>query len=91
MPEDTREPIPESSRSPVSYLTIEQFNAFKGQLVAFLLDGPDKGTVIAHAPLDFAYPMKPRIAVHEQVAASAFRDRRYQLRQILDTPATKKQ
>lgn len=75
------------ARSPVSYLTEEQFNSLKGQLVALLLDGPDKGTVIAHAPLDFGDPSKPRKAVRDQVAASPYANRRYQVGQILDTQA----
>ncbi|MFH0851260.1 MAG: hypothetical protein V1876_00745 [Candidatus Peregrinibacteria bacterium] len=97
MTEDTHEPIPKGSgriervRSPVSYLTEERFHSFRGQLVALLLDGSDKGTVIAHAPLDFVDPLKPRSAIHEQVAASAHKGRRYQVRQIPDLSVTEKQ
>lgn len=70
-------------RSPVSALSGERFAALKGKLIALLLNGPDKGTVIATAPLDFQHPDKPRKSIREQIAASTYKNRRYQLRQIL--------
>ena len=74
----------ENAYSPVSYLAQKEFDSLKGQLVALLLDGLDKGTVIATAPLDLEDPSKPRKAIRDQVEQSKYKDRRYQVRQILD-------
>ena len=74
----------EAARSPVSVLSDEEFKRLRGQLVALLLDGPEKGKTIATAPLDQEHPEKPRRSIREQVAASPYRHRRYQLRQILE-------
>lgn len=74
----------EAARSPVSYLAEEKFESLKGRLVALLLDGSDKGTVIATAPLDFEDPSKPRKTIRDQVEKSEYKDRLYQVRQVLD-------
>lgn len=76
------------AKSPVSVLSGEDFARLKGRLVALLLDGPDKGKVIAEAPLDHEHPEKSRRAVKDQVAASPYNRRRYQLRQILEKTPT---
>ena len=75
------------ARSPVSALSPQQFNELRGNLVALLLDGPEKGQVIASSPLDFDFPEVPRRSVREQVASSPYNGRRYQLRQILSNNA----
>lgn len=77
----------QNARSPSSFLTQEQFDSLKGKLAALLIDGDDKGTIIATAPLDQNDPSKPRLAIQEQIATSAFNGRRYQLLQVLDTSA----
>lgn len=72
-----------AARSPVSALSSERFAQLRGHLVALLLDGPEKGTVIAAAPLDLEHPDRPRQAIKAQVSESPYKNRRYQLRQIL--------
>ncbi len=72
----------EAARSPVSYLSDEQLNEHRGKAIAILLDGPDKGTVIADARLD---DPNCRTSIRNQVKTSKYAERRYQLRQILDT------
>jgi hypothetical protein len=77
-----------AARSPVSILSDEDFARLRGRVVALLLDGPDKGKVIATAPLDREHPEKPRRSIREQIAASSYKSRRYQLRQILEGTST---
>jgi hypothetical protein len=77
-----------AARSPVSVLSDEDFARLRGRLVALLLDGPDKGKAIASAPLDHEHPEKPRRFIREQIAASPYKGRRYQLRQILAGTST---
>ena len=77
-----------AARSPVSVLSDEDFARLRGRLVALLLDGPDKGKVVATAPLDREHPEKPRRSIREQIAISPYKNRRYQLRQILEGTST---
>lgn len=74
-------------RSPISLLSDEEFAQLKGKLVALLLDGVDKGKVVATAPLDYDHPEIPRRSIMAQIAMSEYKHRRYQLRQILESPA----
>ncbi|MBI3863024.1 MAG: DUF2934 domain-containing protein [Planctomycetia bacterium] len=78
-----------AARSPVSALSGEQFSKLKGNLVALLLEGPEKGKVIATAPLNPEHPEMPRRSIKDQVDASAYKGRRYQVRQVLDATARK--
>lgn len=70
-------------RSPILALLAEQCDDLRGQIVALLLDGPEKGKVIATAPIDYDHPQTPRQSIKEQVAASPYKGNRYQLRSIL--------
>ncbi|HVW66923.1 MAG TPA: hypothetical protein VHA78_04310 [Candidatus Peribacteraceae bacterium] len=69
-------------RSPISYLSPEQFEQAKGKLIALLLAGKDKGTLIAQAPLNPDNPSVALAAIREQVASSIYKGRHYQLQQI---------
>ncbi len=77
-----------ASKSPISFLSREDFLRLRGNLVALLVEGSEKGQVIATAPLDFQHPNKPRESIQAQVASSPYSERRYQLCEILDEPAT---
>lgn len=74
----------ENARSPVAFLSDEEFEGNRGKLIALLLDGPDKGILIASAPLDYENPRTPRDAIRAQINASPYNGRRYQVRQILE-------
>lgn len=71
-------------RSPISHLSRDKFAELRGHLVAILLEDPDKGKVIASAVLDLERPERPRAAIREQIAASPYSSRMYQVCQILD-------
>jgi hypothetical protein len=75
-----------AARSPVALLPPEEFVLLRGKLVALLLSGSEKGKVIASAPLDYEHPEIPRRQIKEQVASSPYKNRRYQVRQILESP-----
>ena len=77
-----------AARSPVTALSAGDFAQLRGKLVALLLDGPDKGKIIAVAPLDQNDPELSRRSISKQVGASPYKHRRYQLCQVLDKTAT---
>lgn len=74
--------------SPIAALSDDEFEKYRGCLVALLADGREKGKVIAHAPANAANPRQPREAISSQVRSSQYRNCRYVVQQILMQPAT---
>lgn len=79
----------EAAKIPGATLTQSELSRYKGCLVALLADGADKGTVVAYAPLNLQNPQEPRKKIQGQIAASRYKGRRYQVRQILENPSAK--
>jgi hypothetical protein len=85
----TSEPSPELLErakcvaSPALSLSEDELDEHQGFLVALLLDEPDKGRIIAKARLNPANPRQPRESIEAAIAASPYKARRYQVRQIL--------
>jgi hypothetical protein len=76
------------ARSPVLNLASEEFHQYRGCAIALLLDGNEKGKVIASATLDLNNPRSHRREISRQVAESPYKNRRYQPRQVLDLDVT---
>jgi hypothetical protein len=72
-------------RPPSSFLTVDQLTQYEGQAIAILLDGEDKGEVIAQAPLNVDNPNEHRRSIKNTVQSSVYRGRHYQLMQILNS------